>query len=102
MPRLCLALVLSVALPAIAAAQGLSAENCRATRDILSQVIEGRKAGLSAEAVTARLSEGEDAVDETFVETVPPLVTLAYSLEPDMLTDQVAEEYETQCLSYKP
>jgi len=100
--RLCLALLLSIALPTVAAAQGLSRENCRATRDILAQVIEGRKAGMSAKAVTAQLSKGEQAVDEKYVETVPPLVKLAYSLEPSMLTGQVAKDYEAQCLSYKP
>lgn len=102
MVRLCLALLVSVALPAAAAAQGLSRENCRATRDILSQVIEGRKAGLSGRAVTEKLSKGKDAVDEKYIETVPPLVKLAYSLEPAMLTEQVAKDYEAQCLSYKP
>ena len=96
MSRLCLALLLSIALPTVAAAQGLSRENCRATRDILAQVIEGRKAGMSAKAVTAQLSKGEQAVDEKYVETVPPLVKLASSLARKSATPAISSGAPTR------
>lgn len=87
--------------PAPAAAQGLSAENCRATRAILSAAIAGRKAGETRQAIAARLSSGGSGIGARYRATVPPLVELVFKLDPGLLTEATAADYEAQCLAYE-
>ena len=102
MLRLLIAALLICALPMAAPAGALGKASCKATRDILSTAIAGRKAGQSAKAIEARLITGEDAVEEKYAATVKPLVNLVFALGRDGLTEKVAKDYEAQCLKYNP
>lgn len=82
-----------------AAAQGLDAESCRATRAIVSATIKGRKAGATPQAISARLESDEGGIAARYRATVPPLVDLVYKLNPALLTEATADQFETICLS---
>lgn len=98
---LCMGAVIAAAVPLPAPAQGLSAENCRATRTIVAAAIAGRKAGETPQAVGARLASDAGGIAARYRATVPTLVDLVYKLDPGLLTEATAAQFETMCLSYQ-
>lgn len=80
----------------------LDRAHCTATRAILSEAIAARRAGQSATAIKARLTEGPQAVAADYRLTVAPLVDLVFALERAQLTERTAAEYERECLAYNP
>jgi len=82
--------------------EGLGEQNCRATTAIVATAMDARRAGQPPAAVKKRLSEGPEAMASAYLPTVGPLVDWVFGLAPEMLTMQVAAQFETQCLAYKP
>lgn len=102
MRQLCFALCIGLGAGGMAppaAAQGLDADSCRATRAIVSAAIKGRKAGATPQAIGARLGSDEGGVDARYRPTVPPLVDLVYKLDPSLLSEATADQFESICLS---
>lgn len=85
-------------LPA-AAAQGLGKQDCRATREVVATAVAARMAGEAADAVKARLSEGEGAVAPVYAATVGPLVDWVFGLDRQALSPDLAAAFEAECLS---
>jgi hypothetical protein len=90
--------VLAVAVPAHANAT--REESCKITTDIVSQAVDARLAGQSAETVKTSLAKEGSGITGIYVATIDPLVDMVFGLDASGLNEKTVQDYRTQCLNF--